>query len=275
MKYGITQWSLPGHGMYAVKYAAEAGLDGLQIELGAYEDGYYMAQPKVYNDYLADGKKYGIEFPSIVLNCLSTHGFVGGADSEDYDIAIESLYMALDVVKAMNINMVMLPFFWANELKDEATTANAITVLKDYCRVAAEFGLEVATETTLSAEDQIKFLTAIDLPNVTTFFDTQNYRFFKGYDQKDTIEKLYPYISDQIHVKDGIGQEHKGGILSGSYLGQGDSDFQASVDKLKAESFDGWLILENYYYLRSFSGPSSGQFEALDKDVSYLKSLFA
>jgi sugar phosphate isomerase/epimerase len=158
-------------------------------------------------------------------------------------------------------------------LKDEAAIANATLVLKEYCQRAAVLGIEVATETTLSADAQIEFLQAINEPNATTFFDTQNYKFFKGYDQKETIEKLYPYIADQIHVKDGTGQEFKGGVLSGSYLGQGDSDFLASVDKLKTEGFNGWIILENYYYLRTFATASSGQFEALNKDVAYLKSV--
>ena len=115
---------------------------------------------------------------------------------------------------------------------------------------------------------------AVEMGNLSTFYDSQNYYFFNGYSQKETLEKLYPYICDQMHVKDGPGMDGKGGIMSGALLGQGDSDFAATADILKENKFSGWLILENYYYMEPLRSLGYGQFGALDQDVKYLKSLF-
>lgn len=274
IKYAITQWSLPGHGGYSVKYAAEAGLDGMQIELGSLEDGYYMAEKKVQTDYLEDGKRYGITYPSLVLNCLSTHGFVGDEAEADYKIAMESMAMSLDVAEDMGIPMIMVPQFWANEITDDLKFDNTVKVMKKFCKDAAERGIAITSETILAADRQIELMKAVDMPNLSTLYDSQNYYFFYGYSQKETLDKLFPYISDQVHVKDGVGLDGKGGVLSGALLGEGDSDFMATVDKLKENKFEGWLILENYYYLKEFRALPMGQFGALERDVKYLKSLF-
>ena len=275
IKYAITLWSLPGNGGYSVKYASEAGLDGMQIELGALENGYYMAEKKVQQDYLEDGKKYGIEYPSLVLNGLSTHGFVGDEDGDDYKIAAESLGLSLDVAEDMGIGLIMLPQFWSNEIIDDRSFDNTVKVLKKYCKNALERGIKIASETILPADRQIELMKAVDMPNLSTLYDSQNYYFFYGYSQKEVLEKLYPYISDQVHIKDGTGLDGKGGVLSGALLGEGDSDLQASVDILKKNNFEGWLILENYYYLNEFRTMEIGQFGAVERDIKYLKSLFA
>jgi sugar phosphate isomerase/epimerase len=274
IRYGVTQWSLPGHGAYAVKYASEAGFSGLQIEIGSHEDGYYMAQKKVQDDYMSDAEKYGITFPSIVVNCLSTHGFASGKGNDDYDIAMESLELTLETAKIMGIDMIMIPQFWNNEIKDNTTFENSVKVLRQYCASTMKQGIRIASETTLPAEKQIEFMKSVNAPNLSVFYDSQNYRYFKGYDQKETIQTLYPYFCDQLHVKDGTGMESKGGVLSGSMLGHGDSDFEATVACLKSNHYCGWLIVENYYYVKSFRDLGIGQFEAMEKDLLYLKSIF-
>lgn len=275
IKYAVTQWSLPGNFGYSVKYAAEAGLDGMQIELGSLENGYYMAEKKIQDDYLEDAKKYGIEFPSLVLNCLSVHGFVEGEGCDDYKIALESLDLSLETADAMKIGMIMIPHFWGNEITDDRTFANAVKVMKKFCGDALERGIKITSETILPADRQIELMKAIDMPNLSTLYDSQNYHFFYGYDQKDVFEKLYPYISDQVHIKDGIGLDGQGGVLSGALLGEGDSDLRSTADILKKNNFEGWLILENYYYLEVFRTSELGQFGSLARDVEYLKALFS
>ncbi|WP_066646068.1 sugar phosphate isomerase/epimerase family protein [Christensenella timonensis] len=271
LKFGITQWSLPGKGIYAVKYAAEAGLDGLQIELGSYEEGYYMAQPKIQKDYLEDAQEYGIVFPSIVLNDLGNHGFVGDKTSKDYKIAVESLELALLTAEAMKLDTIMIPQFWKNEIVDERTFENAAAVLMELCQKARKSGITIYSETTLRADRQIALMKAVGQPNLKTFYDSQNYYFFKGYSQSDTIEELYPYIGDQLHVKDCIGRDRMGGVLSGALLGTGDSDFKSTIRFLKKKDYAGWIILENYYYVKPLRDQGKDQFALIERDLEYLK----
>ena len=40
IKFGCVAWGLPGGGYFGPQIAKEAGLDGIQLELGSYEWGY-------------------------------------------------------------------------------------------------------------------------------------------------------------------------------------------------------------------------------------------
>jgi sugar phosphate isomerase/epimerase len=271
IKYGITEWGLPGKGRYSVKFTGEAGLDGLQLDFGSYEEGYFMAQRRMMDAYLEDGAKYGVAFPSVVLNDLGFHGFVDGPGSKDYEIAVESLYIGLETAKYMNVGALMVPQFWANEITDDRKLENAAAVLKRLCEKAGEYGIDIMSETTLDAKRQIALMQAVDMPNISTFYDSQNYYFFKGYDQKQTIETLYPYMGRQLHVKDCVGHDYDGGVLSGALLGQGDSDFMATVDHLRKMDYSGWVILENYYYVQPIRDKNEDQYELLAQDLAYLK----
>ena len=47
IKFGCVAWGLPGGGYFGPQIAKEAGLDGIQLELGSYEWGYPLAQKQV------------------------------------------------------------------------------------------------------------------------------------------------------------------------------------------------------------------------------------
>jgi len=59
-KFACTQWGMPGEGLYAVRVAAEAGLDGLQIEIASHENGYPLLQKTVREGYMEDSERYCI-----------------------------------------------------------------------------------------------------------------------------------------------------------------------------------------------------------------------
>ena len=76
IKFGCVAWGLPGGGYFGPQIAKEAGLDGIQLELGSYEWGYPLAQKQVQEAYLEEGNRLGIEYPSIVLNDVMDHEFI-------------------------------------------------------------------------------------------------------------------------------------------------------------------------------------------------------
>ena len=83
IRIGAVAWGLPGGGSYSVRTAHEAGLSGIQLELGSFEAGYPLAQKTVMEGYLEDGERYGIEFPALVLNDLMEHEFIHGNSTEN------------------------------------------------------------------------------------------------------------------------------------------------------------------------------------------------
>lgn len=274
IKLGITEWGLPGKGRYCVKFTADAGLCGLQLDFGTYEEGYFMAQERMMDAYLDDAQRYNVEFPSIVLNDLGMHGFAKGPKSEDYEIAVESLYLGLESCKYMKVDTLMVPQFWANEITNDEQLAYSADVLRELCKTAQKDNIKIMSESTLEAKKQVELMKKVDMPNIYTFYDSQNYFFFKGYDQKETIDILYPYIGTQLHIKDCIAHDYDGGVLSGALLGQGDSNFSATVEKLKKENYSGWIILENYYYVKSLRDKAKDQFALLEQDIQIARKAF-
>ena len=247
-QFAATQWGMPGNGWYGVRLAKEAGLDGLQLELGSYERGYPLAQKRIQQAYLEDGEKYGIQFPSLVLNDINVNYFIKGAGTRVGQISYEQLKIAVETAAAMKIPMIMVPLFLDNEPKTQAEYEHAAQALCYVCDLAAKVGIDITSESCISAENHIKLLKMVNKPNHSIFYDVQNYRFWGKIDQMETLKAMFPYIyKTQLHVKDGTGMFDNGGHLSGSALGKGDCDLWPQIDYLLEHEYSGWMILENYY----------------------------
>lgn len=275
IRYAATQWCFPGYGVYAVRNAASVGFEGLQIELGCEKDGYYMAQKRIQQAYLEDAEKYAVEFPSIVLNDLDFNGYVKGPGRPEYQIAMQSIDMVIQVARDMDIGMIMLPHYQDNAITDDYTMSNAIRILRETCKKAQIWGLTVGVETCLNNEQHRQLFDSIDMPNVCLYYDSQNYKFESHLSQKEIIEGSYRYIKDQLHVKDGFGHRSDGGEQSNALMGKGDSDFMATIAYLKKMHYEGWLVVENYYYSKNLRSLRADCFETMEEDLNFLKSLFA
>jgi len=265
-KFACTQWGMPGEGLYAVKVAAAAGLDGLQIELGSYENGYPLAQKIVREGYMEDGEKYGIEFPSIVLNDLNNNIFVEGPNTDKGKIAYESFDLAVEVAADMGIDTIMIPNFFDDFITKPEHYDNAADGLRYICDRAARYGIQIASETVLAWKDHKKVLDKVDRKNIGVFFDSMNYKYFSHLDPLSNLKDLYPHMVNQLHFKDGIKE------MSGSMLGEGDMEFEKQAEFIKNSDFNGWVILENYYSHLPIRGDSiSNQLALLKKDLAHLK----
>ena len=104
IKFGCVAWGLPGGGYFGPQIAKEAGLDGIQLELGSYEWGYPLAQKQVQEAYLEEGNRLGIEYPSIVLNDVMDHEFIHGKDTENGKIAYDQMELAVQVAAEIGIS---------------------------------------------------------------------------------------------------------------------------------------------------------------------------
>lgn len=246
-KYGATQWGMPGNGWYGVRLAAEAGLDGLQLELGSYERGYPLAQSQIQQAYLEESEKYGIQFPSLVLNDINVNYFIKGKDNEIGRISFDQMELAVETAYTMGIGMIMVPLFLDNEPKTEEDYENAAEGLRFCCQKAQKYGIDITSESCIDAVSHLKLLQMVDMPNHTIFYDVQNYRYWGKIDQMATLRAVWEKIYPQIHVKDGTGMYDNGGHLSGSPLFAGDAHVKEQLDFLLKNSYEGWMILENYY----------------------------
>ena len=137
LKYGICQWCMPGDGMYAPKLAAEAGWDGVQLDLGTYERGMALTQKSIQEGLLEDAERYSIAYPSLVVNAVTVHSMSKNRrDSSEGQIVYELIRKGVEVTAAMGIEAIMLPCFFESYIHTEEEFQNTAKAFRYCCELA-------------------------------------------------------------------------------------------------------------------------------------------
>jgi sugar phosphate isomerase/epimerase len=266
IKIGMCEWSFPLPGPYSCKIASELGLEGIQLDLGSYEQGFPLSNNVIQQAYLEAGEKWGIMYPSIVINALCAYGMTNPENSTKRSIALKAIYKGIDAADTLKISTVHLPSFRDGEIKNEADFQLTSKCIKMACRYAEDKGILIGTENVLSVEDNLRLLNEVGCNNLKILFDTQNPYFMKKYDVAEMIRKIGRYICE-VHVKDGNYQS------SAALLGEGNTEFYKSIEALKEIKFSGWIHSENRYNQKSLSFEEEDPFELLKHDIKTLKGI--
>jgi len=265
IKIGATDWGLPGAGLYSVKIAAASGLDALALKIGSAENDYPIFSATMQDFYLEDQQRYGVEFCALALNDFDFIAMHAPKDAPEYENVERILSGAAKTVIRMGIPMLQVPAFNQSEIKNEEEMRRSAECFRFLCDAVGDKGIRVASENLLSPESFKALHEMVDRPNFGLYFDSQNYHLNKGWNEAEILEKSWPLMVDQLHVKDG------NGALSGSLLGEGDTGFDETMKLLASKGFKGTIILENYYDqlpLRLAGDP----YELLAKDLETLRS---
>ncbi len=270
-KIGIVEWAFPFPGPYGLKIASELGLQGMQLDFGEYETGFLLSNHRVQDAYLECGAQFGIEFPSIALNALNTHGMSNKRDTLDGMIAIETIRKGIAAAKRMKISVVQLPSFHDNrgDIRSEEDFYNTCEMLRFACDLAADSDITLAMENVLNAEDTQRMLDKVGSQKLKVLFDTQNYYLNHGYSEPELLETIACDVV-QIHVKDGFNQ-----TISSALLGTGDVSFYETAEVIKKTGCCEWLLLENFYNQQPLSLLTEDTFELVQKDIQTLHTIFS
>ena len=167
--------------------------------------------------------------------------------------------MAL-TAKTLGLARIMLPFFHASQIHPSKpeTFDRAVEVLSKTCARAAEEGILVQAETSISTELQVKLINAVGAKNLVSFYDSQNLSWFDGLEALDELPGMLPINCPEIHLCDGWGRipENSNGA---TLLGEGTANVEAQVKMICESGWDGWLITENNYYYEPFWGKGAAQ----------------
>lgn len=265
VKVGACDWGLPGAGLYAVQIAAAAGLEALSLKIGLYENDYPLTQPEMQAIYLSEQQRYGIEYCAIALNDFDNIPMHARKDTKEYEIVWNLLKRAVATAKALGAAIIQVPGFAASEVKTEEDLLHSVRAFQYLCDTAGEYGIAVASEN-LMTPDEFKHMTQmVDRKNFHLYFDSQNYHLFRNLDTLDILEQLYPYMCNQIHVKDGLN------AMSGSLLGTGDSGFFDTMSWLEDHDYTGYILLENYYDQLPIRTQAENPYDLLREDIRILK----
>jgi len=272
VKLGAVDYSLPGKRIGNVKLVGDLGLTGIQIIYMTSENEPFMLDYKWHRDhYLEMGDKYGVSFPSVNVSDFDFVGMIHSRNTEKGRFVYDTIDRTIDMAAYMKMGMVLYPSFVDGEIRTQEELEITCEALRYGCREAAKHGITVTSENTLSMEWIIRMKKLVDCPNFSISYDTQNYWRVARLSQVEILDFLHKndLLYPEIHVKDGIDD-----VISSQLIGNGNANVQASIDYLKKIDYNGWLYLENYYWmlpLRDQGDP----FDLLRQDVERLKTAVA
>ncbi|MGI6669212.1 MAG: sugar phosphate isomerase/epimerase family protein [Acetivibrionales bacterium] len=246
----------------------EVGFDGMSIEFGNYADGYPVSVREVQDAYLDAQQKYEIEYPNIGMSGFDYLPFHAHKGTAMHEVVKQSLRLAIDAAAYMKIPLVFIPTFGVSTIETEDQFKNAVHMFQYAADYAEKKHIMIASESVMDLPRQIRLYEEVRRGNFRLFYDSDNFFYEKGYDQVEMLKGMYPYMVDQLHVKDG-----KAGVLAGSLLGDGDSDFAGTIAFLKEKGFKGWIISENLYFKPPLFEIGGDALKALREDVQRLKKL--
>jgi len=261
---GVCDWSIGGRGkVEALDTARKIVLDGVQISPSGPADVLSYARPEVIKAYKEKMKATGLVVSGLGVT-------VGNQCPLATDPrAVKWLEQTIDATAELGATAILMAFFGKGDMRAKsgggdkkkkgkkgkksdapaasvAATASGlkqkefdgiVARLKQVASRAADKGVTLGLENTLSAKQNIEIMDAVGSPTVQVYYDIANST-RGGYDVPAEIRLLKGRINE-FHFK-----ENKGNFPDGSIK------MDPIVAAIKDTGFKGWLTLE-----RSFGEP--------------------
>ena len=150
-QFGICEWSFPVSGPLAMRLAAEAGYDGMQIgEAGGRLMGYPLNNRRVRELYREEAERCDLQLHSLNLGALLAEGTLNDReDTERGGWARKSLSNGFAACEALGIRTVVITV----EPPTEDAFANVVRHLRFAGELARESGVEIAIESARPVEE--------------------------------------------------------------------------------------------------------------------------
>lgn len=265
-QFGIVEWALPAEGKFGCQVAHEAGLKGIQLNIGNYATGYHLSNKTMQKIYLEEAQRWEIEYPSLAVNCLCDIGMTNPEGSKKRDIARQSIKIGINTAEEMGISLVMLPSFHDGYIRTEEDMRLTAECVKEACCYAYDKKIEIALENVMNPDEYFAFKKMVGVGNLKLIYDNQNYSVCRGFNDTEIFKDLKDEVA-AIHVKDGFTE------MSTHLLGEGGCNFYKTAEEIKKSNYKGWIFAENYFDqlpLREMGDP----YELLKRDVETMKKTF-
>ena len=198
MRIGMTDWNLGQRGVTEkIRLANQIGLDGIQVSILYPEDGSpHLQSAELQREYRDVALDYGVQICSLAIGNLGP-----GRPFKNNPMGVMRVAEAIEVARNIGTNDILLPFFRdrAPNMSDEAESKMIINSFKSLAKRAEDMGVVIAIESSLSGEDHLKILEAVDSPAIGVYFDPSNCKHY-GHDPIKDIPLLKDWIH-QVHVK--------------------------------------------------------------------------
>jgi len=247
-KIGICEWMLGKPDQSSLEVAKEIGVDGMQANMGNLNNDMQLRKPEVQKAYLDAAKRLGLEISSIGVAEMNNTPLKSDPRAEPW------LLESIEVAKALGVKVILLAFFFKNDLKnDKPGTDRVVELLKKAVPVAEKEGVIYGIESWLSADEHLDIINRVGSPALTCYYDVGNSHKM-GYDIYKEIRQLGKQICE-FHAKD----------YDGLY-GEGTVDFKKVREAMDEIGYRGWIQIE--------SGGKLGPVPSFKANREYLKTVF-
>jgi L-ribulose-5-phosphate 3-epimerase len=232
--------------------ARKIGLDGLQVSLGSAASNMELRQSEVQSRFLAAAKQNNVPIASLAIGELNNIPYKSDPKT------IEWVSDAIDVCRALGCRVILLAFFYKNDLKnDKAGTEETVRRLKEVAPKAEKAGVILGLESWLSADEHLDIINRVGSPALQVYYDVANSTQM-GYDIYKEIRQLGQKFICELHMKE-----------NGFLLGQGKVDFKKVRAALDDIDYTGWMQIEG--------AVPSGQpmFDSYVANVKFLRQIFS
>jgi sugar phosphate isomerase/epimerase len=253
LRIGVTDWNLNlGASPEAVPLAAKLGFDGVQMSFGRkLVDGKLPTDnPEVIARYLSLSQQFKIPIDGTCVDKLHENGL------KNDPLGSKWVLDSIRLTKALNTNVILLPFFGRQALQTKDEMDHVGDVLRDLGPEATKAGVILGLENTISAEDNVRIMERSRSASVLVYYDVGNST-GNGFDVVREIRWLGKDRICQFHLKD-----------NPHYLGEGNIQFAPIVRAIRDIGFSGYANLET-------DAPSK-QLEAdMRKNLAYIRHVMA
>ncbi len=247
-KLAFCSWSVqPTSCDELIEKINQAGLNRIQLHLNPIsekEAGWENAQQKLADAgvVVVSGMLTTLGEDYTTLETIKETGGVYPDSTWEQNLAIAK--RAADTAKAFGLSIVSLH---AGFIPHDPADVVAIKLRDRMIEISDYYdskGLKISLETGQeTAEDLIVFLKAIDRENVGVNFDPANMILYAKGDPIESMVKLMPYVH-QVHIKDANVTNEPGTWGTEEAAGAGQVDWQAFIDVLNENAYDGDMVIE-------------------------------
>ena len=276
-KIGICDWDIYATGdprSFAI--AKELGFDGVEVSFSPDVDPsfafptttvrpespvllydlnveYPLWKPENRQVFLDAAARETMKIPSFAMGMLNTVPLATTEPAEGW------VADCINTMAAMNVEVLLLPFFYDANIKDNIEERNqAIEKLIRLAPLAKEKNVTLGLETPLNAEEHLDMIERIGCDSAMVYYDVMNMHWM-GYPVYEDLEILLKEKKVcQIHCKD-----------NGALLGEGVINFPRVRDLLEKYDYQGWLVAETYNFVVEGDWK-----EWLRADAAYLRRTF-
>jgi L-ribulose-5-phosphate 3-epimerase len=257
VRVGMTDWNLGQRGdITKIALAREIGLDGIQVSVQYPTDGKTptLRDPKTQAAFKRAALDNGIQICSLAIGNPGKARLPMHTNPAFAILLVE----AVEIAHNIGTNNILLPILGDShiDMANQSQVDSFVTMMKEVARYAERYGVVVALEDWISAEDNIKILDAIGSDYVAVYYDAHNIvpRVTDIYAEPKLLGKRI----NQIHVK------NANMLMSGQ---GGRLDWPRMAQEFYDIGYRGWYVLET-------GSPSKDIIADTRANIEYVKKTF-